>query len=74
MYGMYVSKKLICKDNKKRRLVDTKFLGDWSDINCSHNRLSISFKYGDFFFRLVGELSLIVKSNLVVVCVKLIEK
>jgi len=33
MYGMYVSKKLICKDNKKRRLVDTKFLGDWSVVD-----------------------------------------
>lgn len=28
MYGIYISKKLICKDNKKRRLVDTKVLGD----------------------------------------------
>lgn len=29
MCGMYISKKLICKDTKKRRLVDTKVLGDW---------------------------------------------
>ena len=37
MYGMYISKKLIRKDNKKRRLVDTKFLGDWS---CRFNKQS----------------------------------
>jgi len=37
MCGMYVSKKLICKDNKKRRLVDTKNL--W-EISCRFNKQS----------------------------------
>ncbi len=28
MYGMYISKKLICKDNKKKETCRYKFLGD----------------------------------------------
>ena len=37
MYGMYVSEKLICKDNKKRRLGDKKIV--W-DSACRFNKQS----------------------------------
>ena len=37
MYGMYVSEKFICKDNKKRRLGDKKIV--W-DSACRFNKQS----------------------------------